>query len=80
VSLSKRALKNLVLDTVFPIEGLMEKIMQLSPLEFVPGLLQIFRSRTAPTIPYFKILPPHPDRLWAIYLLLLKKDGHFARM
>ncbi len=80
LSLTNRALKNLVLDTVFPTERAMEKIMQLSPLEFAPGLLQIFRSSTAPTISYFKTLPLHLDRLWAIYLLVLEKDGHRPRI
>lgn len=54
--------------------------MELSPLEFAPGLLQIFRSRTAPTISYFKTLPLHLDRPWAVYLLVLEKDGHRPRI
>ena len=31
--------------------------MQISPFKFAPGLLQIFRSPTTPTIAYFKTLP-----------------------
>lgn len=80
LSLTHRALKNLVLDTVFPTEREMEKIMQLSPLEYAPGLLHIFRSLTAPTISYFKTLPLHLDKLWAVYLLVLEKNGHRPRI
>jgi hypothetical protein len=80
LSLTNRALKSLVLDNVFSTEGAMEQIMQLCPFEFAPGLLQIMRSPTAPTISCFKTLPLHVDKLWGVYLLVLEKVGRRPRI
>lgn len=80
LSTTNRALKNLNLDLVFPTERAMEKIMQISPLQFAAGLLQIFQSPTAPTIAYFKTLPLYLDKLWAVYLLVLEKAGERPRI
>lgn len=80
LSTTNRAHKNLQLDLVFSTERAMEKVMQSSPLEFAPGLLQIFQSPTAPTIAYFKTLSLHLDKLWAVYLLVLEKDGERPRI
>lgn len=54
--------------------------MQNSPFEFASGLLQIFRSSTAPTIAYFKTPVLYLDKLWAVYLLVLEKDGGRPRI
>ena len=75
LSTTNRALKNLVLDLVFPTESAMEKIIKISPFEFAPGLLQTFQYPTPPTIAYYKMLPLHLLKLWAVYLLVLEKDG-----
>lgn len=80
LSTTNRALKNLQLDAVFSTERAMEKIMQSSPLQFASGLLQIFQSPTAPTIAYFKTLPLYLVKLWAVYLLVLEKDGQRQRI
>jgi hypothetical protein len=53
----------------------MENIMHLAPLQFAPGLMQVFQSSTAPTIAYFKTLPLHLDKMWAVYVLVLEKHG-----
>ena len=80
LSTTNRALKNLNLDEIFPTESAMEKIMRISPLQFASGLLQSFQSSTAPTISYFKTLPLFLDKLWAVYLLVLEKDGERPRI
>jgi len=80
LSLTNRALKASVLDIVFPTESTMENIAQFSPLGFALGLLSTFRSDTAPTISYFKTLPMYLDNRWAVYLLVLEKDGHRPRI
>ena len=38
------------------------------------------QSPTAPTIAYFKGLPLHLDKLWAVYLLVLEKAGQRPRI
>jgi hypothetical protein len=47
-----------------------------SHFTFAPGLLDVLQSKTAPTISYFKSLPLHLVKLWAVYLLVLGKPGH----
>jgi hypothetical protein len=73
LSLTNCALKNLVLDTVFPSKEVMEVIVHRASFEFAPGLLDVLRSRTAPTISYFKTLPQQFSQRWAVYLLVLGK-------
>ena len=80
LSTTNRALKNLQLDEIFPTECAMEKIMHISPLQYASGLLQTLQSSTAPTISYFKTLPLFIDKLWAVYLLVLEKDGERPRI
>jgi hypothetical protein len=57
----------------------MAKTMQFFPFEFAHGLLDVLKSGT-PTISYFKMLPLHLDKLWAVYLLDLEKAGHRPRI
>lgn len=84
LSQTNRALKNLHLDAAFPAKSAMENVMHSSPHEFAPGLMQVFQSSTAPTISDFKNLPLPLDnpkeKLWAVYLLVLEKDGHCPRI
>lgn len=72
LSLTNRALKNLELDTAFPTQDTMANLMERLPFQFAPGLLQVLRSATPPTISYFKNLALHLDKLWAVYLLVLE--------
>lgn len=58
---------------VFPTEQTIETTIQNTPLQFAPGLLKVFQSPTAPTIDYFKTLPLHVEKQWAVYLLVLEK-------
>lgn len=74
LSLTNRALKNLELESAFPMQSVMANLMQRIPLEFAPGLLQVLRSPTPPTISYFKTLSLRLDKLWAVYLLVLEHE------
>jgi hypothetical protein len=74
LSLTNRALKNLELESTFPMQSAMANLMQRIPLEFAPGLLQILRSPTPPTISYFKTLSLRLEKLWAVYLLVLEHE------
>lgn len=73
VSTTNRALKNLEFDLFFPTESAIEKILEISPFEFAPRLLQTLQSPTPPTTAYYKTLPLHLFKLWAVYLLVLEK-------
>ena len=80
LSLTKPALKSPYLKTVFPTEHVMLNVTQLSPLQFPPDLLGILRSSTPPTILVFLNFPLRLDKLWAVYVLVLEKDGHRPRI
>lgn len=50
LSLTNRALKNHVLNYIFPSQDIMEIVMLRASFEFASGLLDVLQSRTAPTI------------------------------
>lgn len=54
-----------------------EELFSIASLTFAAGLFEALKSATPPTIAYFKTLPtPKPKkRVWAVYLLVLEKDG-----
>ena len=76
LSLTARPMKNGIFDTVFPTQQALEKLMLDTHFTFAPGLLDAVHSKTPPTISYFKNLPLHLVKLWAVYLLVLEKPGH----
>jgi hypothetical protein len=76
VSLTPAARKNGVFALVLPTEQVLEQLVLGSHFNFAPGLLDVLQSRTSPTISYFKSLPLHLVKLWAVYLLVLEKPGH----
>jgi hypothetical protein len=80
LSLTNVALKNLILDYIFPSQEIMEVIMDRASFKFAPGLLDVLKSGTAPTISYFKTLPLHLDKIWAVYVLVLEKVGQRPRI
>jgi hypothetical protein len=53
----------------------LEDIASKVSLVFAPGLLDLLRAATPPTIQYFKTLPSDPGKSWAVYLLVLEKHG-----
>lgn len=73
--MTNRALKNTPLDAVFPTEHAMQAIWSRSHLTFATGLQRVVRSSTAPTIAYFKTLPLQLERVWAVYIIVLEKEG-----
>jgi hypothetical protein len=65
---------------VFPSESVLSDAMHRVPLNFASGLMQVFNSAIPPTIAYFKTLPLHLEKQWAVYLLVLEKFGHCPRV
>lgn len=79
LSLTNPALKHPRFSALFSIESAMDAVYLSITLTFAPGLMDVFKSATAPTIEYFKTLPLDPNKLWAVYLLVLEKDGQRPR-
>jgi hypothetical protein len=76
LSLTPACLKNGVFALVFPTKQVLEQLVLGSHFMFAPGLLDVVQAKTSPTISYFKSLPLHLVKLWAVYLLVLEKPGH----
>ncbi|KAF4473087.1 C2H2 and C2HC zinc finger [Fusarium albosuccineum] len=62
--------------SVFAEKEFLENLMMNTPLNFAPGLIQIFQSAVPPTISFFSKLPLPQDRVWGVYVLVLEKDSH----
>ncbi|KAK4561170.1 hypothetical protein LTR86_005125 [Recurvomyces mirabilis] len=60
---------------VLTAEGVVEQLMVATLISFAPRLLDVVRSSAPPTLAYFKGLPTECHRLWAVYLLVLKKPN-----
>lgn len=76
LSQTPACLKNGVFDYVLPTEKVLRDLARGAQFTFAPGLLDAVQSKTPPTIAYFKALPLHVSKIWAIYLLVLEKSGH----
>jgi len=76
LSLTPVAMKNGTLALIFPTLQVLEQVMLSSHFTFAPGLLDVLQSKSPPTIAYFKSLPLHLVKLWAVYLLVLEKANH----
>ncbi len=76
LSLTPAALKNGVFAIKFPTLELLQQLLLGSLFSFAPGLFQVLKSKTPPTIAYFKTLPLHTTKIWAVYVLILEKPGH----
>jgi hypothetical protein len=53
----------------------LDQIISTVSLEFAPGLWNVLRASTPPTVQYFKTLPTTVVKRWGIYLLVLEKVG-----
>lgn len=73
LTLTSKSLKNPTHDILFPNEDAMKVL--LVRITFAPGLLDVLRSATPPTIAFFKALPSNARGLWGVYLILLEKSG-----
>jgi hypothetical protein len=80
LSLTPRAMKTLVFDAIFPTERVWREAMHRASPQFACGLMLAIFSATAPTIDFFKTLPIVPGKLWAVYVLVMEKDGHRPRV
>ncbi|EPE32906.1 C2H2 and C2HC zinc finger [Glarea lozoyensis ATCC 20868] len=81
LSLTGIAMKSKAFDVVFPTENHISELLQIAPtLEFAAGLVDVFQAATPPTIDFFKTLPLHLNKKWAVYLLVLEKPGHLPRV
>jgi hypothetical protein len=50
-------------------------IRAATPLTFAPGLLDVVQSDRPPSVDFFASLPVPEGRFWAVYVVLLVKDG-----
>jgi hypothetical protein len=57
LSLTPAILKNPVYAMVLSTQDVLEQLMSDSLLVFVPGLLEVLKATTPPTIAFFKTLP-----------------------
>lgn len=75
LTLTPAKLKNPVFAMVLATEDVLQQLLSDSLLVFAPGLLDVLQSTTPPTVSYFKSLPICLSKFWAVYLLILEKQG-----
>jgi hypothetical protein len=74
LTLTPALLKNPAFALVLSTEEVLEEILS-AWFSFAPGLLDVLKATTPPTIAYFKTLLTEVKRRWAVYLLVLEKLG-----
>ncbi|OAQ72199.1 pyruvate carboxylase [Pochonia chlamydosporia 170] len=67
-------LKNQAFALILPTMEVLQQVVLDSQFTFAPGLLEVLHSTTPPAISYFKSLPLH-TKVWAVYVLVLKKPA-----
>ncbi|RDL36686.1 Clathrin heavy chain [Venustampulla echinocandica] len=67
--------QNPIFNMILSTRDVVEQILADSLLVFAPGLLDVVRSPTPPSVAYFKSLPTDVTKHWAVYLLVLEKPG-----
>jgi len=78
LSLTVDVVKNPSFLIAIPDEDSLEALLSESSLKFAPGLIDVVDSALPPTIIWFKDLPSLTkisSLRWAVYLLVLEKDG-----
>ncbi|KAJ9655835.1 carbamoyl-phosphate synthase (glutamine-hydrolyzing) cpa2 [Neophaeococcomyces mojaviensis] len=60
---------------VLPSLDVLEYMLASASLVFAPGLFEVIRASTPPTVAYFKSLPTDCTKIWGVYLLVLEKKG-----
>ena len=75
-------LKNDIFDVVFPDEASLTQTASSLSLVLATTLFEVLLSEDPPTIEFFKTLPTCSplDRVWAVYLLVLEKNGHESKI
>jgi hypothetical protein len=78
LSLTPRSMKHPFYAKVFPVFEDLEGLLSKSPVSLAPGLWEVLRSSSPPTISFLKRLPVYSPRFykhWGVYLHVLEKDG-----
>lgn len=66
--------KHHVFKKVLASKEIFQELCSSASLSFAPGLLEVLKSATPPTVAFFKTLPTEfSTKRWAIYLLVLEK-------
>lgn len=74
-SLTKPAILSLDFSLLFTSSFVMMTVFCLQPLSFASGLHSVLRSARPPTIAWFKTTRLRAEKLWAVYVLVLEKQG-----
>lgn len=75
LSLTPKPLKNALYDQIFPTAQALETLLLGSAIILAPGLLDALTAESPPPMSFFKNLPTEVPKNWAIYLLVLEKQG-----
>ena len=73
LSLTPDNFKNGFFALTLPTQRFVVQILLSSDFAFAPGLLEVLQPKTPPTITFFKSLPYHTVKSWAIYVFVLEK-------
>jgi hypothetical protein len=57
-----------------------EKLIFASSLTFAPGLLEVMKSSSPPSIDFFKSLPSNFHKRWGVYVITLERVGSRPRI
>jgi hypothetical protein len=60
---------------VFPSRRALIDLFHRLPIQFAPGLYHVLISATPPDLMFFKLPPLTTRRVWAVYALVLGKNG-----
>lgn len=60
---------------LFPSQDSLAQLLLPLSITLSPGIFEMLGSDLPPTVSFFKSLPSGYDRVWAVYLLVLKKAG-----
>lgn len=72
--------KNVLFARFFTSLDMLTEIASAASLCFAPGLLDVVQAAAPPSITFFKSLPTDTFQRWAIYALVLEKDGCRPRL
>jgi len=58
----------------------LEELFSTTSLVFAPGLFEVLNAVTPPSVSFYKTLPTANKGKWAVYLILLEKQGHRSKI
>ena len=65
---------------IFYAQDVLLSIASVANLSFAPGLFDAINASAPPTVHFFKNLPSHCFKIWAVYVLVFQKKGHTTRI